>query len=693
MISCEIRSRTFTRSLVNTGASVNILPKGVYDICPLGELQPLFIELSLADESVRQLHGVVEDVIVKVKNCYFLVDFIIVDRKSTKDLTDSSIILGRPFLATAKAITDWGKGKVIFQVGDSMMKVSINMLMGHPSHESHEVGAVDIYKDPEILSCIEETMAAIEDKSFEETEDYPFPSDKTAPELKPLPSTLKYTFLDHLSANPVIISSQLDHEQEERLLAILRARKKAVGWNLSDLKGIDPSLCTYRILLEEDSHPSREAQRWLKPKVWDAIKDEILKSLNAGIIYPISDTPWVSPVHVVPKKAGITVTTNDRGEEIQTRLRTKWRVCIDYRKINAATKKDHLPLPFIDQIFDKLPGQGFYCFLDGYSGYNQLAIHPDDQEKMTFTCPFGTFAFQRMAFGLCNAHATFQMCMMAIFSDFIGESMEVFMDDFSVFGPSFDACLEHLTQILDVCVTKRLVLSWEKSHFMVREGIVIGHLVSSKGLEVDMAKVEVIQDLALPKSIRELRSFLGHVGFYRRFIQDFAKVSKPLTSLLCKEKDFIIEEEGKHAFMQLKHALVESPILQSPNWDLPFEIMSDASDFAVGAVLGQQINKKLTAIYYASKTLAGAQLNYTTTEKELFAIVFSLEKFRPYILGSKIIVYTDHAALKYLLSSKDAKLRLIRWVLLLQEFNLEIKDKKGSENLVADHISRLHTTS
>ena len=264
---------------------------------------------------------------------------------------------------------------------------------------------------------------------------------------------------------------------------------------------------------------------------------------------------------------------------------------------------------------------------------------------------------------------------MAIFSDFIGESIEV-----SVFGPSFDACLEHLTQILDVCIKKCLVLSWEKSHFMVREGIVIGHLVSSKGLEMDKAKVEVIQDLALPKSIRELRSFLGHVGFYRRFIQDFTKVSKPLTSLLCKEKDFFIEEEGKHDFMQLKQALVEAP-------------MCDASDFAVGAVLGQQIDKKPTAICYASKMLADAQLNCTTTEKELLAVVFGLEKFRPYMLGSKIIVYTDHAALKYLLSKKEAKPRLIRWVLLLQEFDLEIKDKTGSENSVADHLSRLHITS
>ena len=284
---------------------------------------------------------------------------------------------------------------------------------------------------------------------------------------------------------------------------------------MSDLKGIDLSLCTHHSFLEKDARPSREAQRRLNTKVWDAIKDEILKWLNVGIIYPISDSPWVSPVYVFPKKAGITVMTNDKGKELQTRLPTQWRVCIDYQKLNAATKKDHFPLPFIDQILDMLLDQGFYCRLDGYLGYNQLSIHPDDQEKMTFTCPFGTYAFQRMPFGLCNAPATFKRCMMAIFSDFIGESMEVFMDDFSVFGPSFDACSEHLTQILDVCVKKRLVLSWEKSPFMVREGIVLGHSVSSKRLEVDKAKVEVIQDLALPNSIRELRSFLGHVGFYR----------------------------------------------------------------------------------------------------------------------------------------------------------------------------------
>ena len=266
------------------------------------------------------------------------------------------------------------------------------------------------------------------------------------------------------------------------------------------------------------------------------------------------------------------------------------------------------------------------------------------------------------------------------------------MEYFSIFGDDFNSCLAHLTKILKVCVRKRLVMSWEISHFMVREGVVLRHLVWGKGLEVDKAKIEVIQNLPLQATLRDLRSFLRHVGFYCRFIRDFAKVSKPLTTLLCKDKKIFIDKEGERAFEMLKLALIEAPILQSPNWDLPFEIMCDALDFAVGAVLGHRIDKKPTAIWYASKTLAEAQMNYMMTEKELLAVVYALEKFRPYILGSKIVIYTDHGALKYLFSKKEAKPRLIRWVLLLQEFDLEIRDKMGSENSLADHLSRLHVS-
>ncbi|CAM8886336.1 unnamed protein product [Rhodiola kirilowii] len=294
-----------------------------------------------------------------------------------------------------------------------------------------------------------------------------------------------------------------------------------------------------------------------------------------------------------------------------------------------------------------------------------------------------------MPFGLCNAPATFQRCMMAIFSDFLERTMEVFMDDFSVYGSPFDSCLSNLANVLRRCVDTNLVLNWEKCHFMVQEGIVIGHMVSHRGIEVDRAKVEVIEKLPPSKDVKGIRSFLGHAGFYRRFIKDFSKTAKPLTDLLCQEAEFNFTDSCLNAFNSLKTALTSTPIVQPPDWELPFELMCDASDFAVGAVLGQRIDKKLHVVYYASKVLAGAAVNYTTTEKEMLAVVYAFEKFRQYLLCSKTIVYTDHAAIKYLLSKKDSKPRLIRWVLLLQEFDIEIRDKKGAENLVADHLSRL----
>ncbi|GJW06841.1 reverse transcriptase domain-containing protein, partial [Tanacetum coccineum] len=364
--------------------------------------------------------------------------------------------------------------------------------------------------------------------------------------------------------------------------------------------------------------------------------------------------PWVSPIHCVPKKGGITVVKNEENELIPTRLVTGWRVCIDYRKLNDATRKDHFPLPFMDQMLERLTRNEYYCFLDGFSGYFQIPIDPLDQEKTTFTCPYGTFAYRRVP--LCNAPDTFQRCMVAIFHDMIEKTM----DDFS-----------------------------EKCHFMVKEGIVLGHKISKSGIEVDKSKVDVITKLPHPTTVKGIRSFLGHAGFYRRFIQDFSKIAWPMTHLLEKETSFIFSKECIEAFETLKMKLTQAPILVAPDWDLPFEIMCDASDFAVGAVLGQRKTKHFQPIHYASKTMTEAQAHYTTTEKELLAVVYAFEKFRPYLVLSKSIVYTDHSALKYLLAKQDAKPRLLRWILLLQEFDVVIRDKKGAENLAADHLSRL----
>ena len=219
-------------------------------------------------------------------------------------------------------------------------------------------------------------------------------------ELKPLPSHLRYAYLGDSDTLPVIISSRLSGVQEIQLLEVLKKFKRAIGWTIIDITEISPSTCMHKILLEECYSNSVEQQRRLNPIMKEVVKKEVIKWLDAGIIYPISDSSWVSPVQYVPKKGGVTVVANDNNELIPTRTVTGWRVCMDYRKLNKATRKDHFPLPFIDQMLDRLMGKEYYCFLDGYSGYNQIAIAPEDQEKTTFTCPYGTFAFRRMPFGL-----------------------------------------------------------------------------------------------------------------------------------------------------------------------------------------------------------------------------------------------------------------------------------------------------
>ncbi|RVW18505.1 Retrovirus-related Pol polyprotein from transposon 17.6 [Vitis vinifera] len=305
--------------------------------------------------------------------------------------------------------------------------------------------------------------------------------------LKPLPTELKYAYLEENKQSPVVISSSFTTTQEDYLLEILRRCKKAIEWKISDLKGIGSLVCTHHIYMEEEARPVRHPQK---------------------------DSPWVSPTQVVPKKSGIIVVQNDKGEEVSTCLTS---------------------------------GHPFYCFLDGYSGYFQIEIAVEDHEKTTFTCPFGTYAYRRMPFGLCNALATFQRGMLSIFSDMVERIMEVVMDDITVYGNVFDECLVNLEVMMNRCIEKDLVLNWEKCHFML--------------------------------------------------------------------------------------LLTTAPIVRAPNWQFSFEVMCDARSF--------------------------------------------------------IVVFTDHSALKYLLTKQDAKARLIRWILLLQEFNLHIKDKKVVENMVADHLSRL----
>ncbi|KAM2386913.1 hypothetical protein ACFX1X_039325 [Malus domestica] len=312
---------------------------------------------------------------------------------------------------------------------------------------------------------------------------------------------------------------------EDKLLRISRSYQDAIGWTITDIKGISPTICMHKILMEDGVKPAIDAQHRLNPIMKKVVRNEVMKLLDAGMIYPISDGKWISPTQVVPKSSGITVVKNDNNELMPTRLTTGWRMCVDYRKINAGTKKYHFPLPFTDQMLERLAGRAFYCFLDGYSGYNQIPVAPEDEEKTTFTCPFGTFSYRRMPFDLCNAPATFHRCMMSIFTGLVEHVVEVFMDDFFVFWDSFDQCSQNLSLVLERCTKTNLVLNWEKCHFMVKQGIVLGHLISNRGIEVDKAIIDVITKLPPPTTVKSVRSFLGHAKFCRRFIKDFSKIS------------------------------------------------------------------------------------------------------------------------------------------------------------------------
>ncbi|GJS13330.1 reverse transcriptase domain-containing protein [Tanacetum coccineum] len=528
-------------------------------------LADLCASINLMPFSISTPTGIAEDVFVKVGTFLFPSDFVVVDYIADPRVP---LILGRPFLRSAQALIDVNGEQMTLRHDDQSItfKVGDTKTFSYNTVESvNRVDDIDVACEEfaqevlgfsnsgnptltlepilstsptsltpfegsdfileEIKACLtsESIPPRIDDADFDLKEDLLTlerllnsdpnsilppeeqkfeelktvePSSDELPELelKDLPPHLEYAFLEGTDKLPIIIAKDLKDEDKIALLKVLRSHKRAIAWKMSDIKGIDPKFCTYKILMEDNVKPTVQHQRRVNPKIYEVIKKEVIKLLKAGLIYPISDSPWVSP---------------------------------------------------------------FHCM--------------------------------------------FQRCMMAIFHDMIEETMEVFMDDFSVFEDSFSSCLSHLDKMLKRCEDTNLVLNWEKCHFMVKEGIILGHKISKYGIKVDKAKVDVIAKLPHPTTVKGVRIFLGHVGFYRRFIQDFSKISRPMTHLQEIETPFLFSKECVEAFNAFNKKLTKAPILVAPDWDLPFEIMCDASDFAGGAVLGQLVmSSASSAVTYTS---------------------------------------------------------------------------------------------
>nr|GEU58683.1 DNA-directed DNA polymerase [Tanacetum cinerariifolium] len=609
LIPCDFSRMAECLALADLSASINLMPYSMWKKLSLPDLTPTCMTLELADRSISRLVGVAEDVYVKVGSFYFLADFVIVDFDADPRVP---LILRRSFLKTEKALINVFEGELTLRVGKKAITFNLDQTsrysanyndmtakridvidMAYEEYSQKVLGFSDTASSGKptplsdlIVSATSPTLMPFgETKTEKSSVDEP-----PMVELKALPPRLEYAFLESDNKLPVIIAKDLSVEEKAALITVLKSHKRAITWKLSNIKGINPEFCSHKILLEEDFTPAVQHQRRVNPKIHDVIKQEVIKLLDAGLIYPISDSSWVSPVHCVPKKGGFTIVKNEENGLIPTRLVTGWRVCIDYRKLNDATRKDHFPLPFMDQMLERLAGNQYYCFLNGFSGYFQIPIDPKDQEKTTFTCPYGTFAYLRMPFRLCNAPGTFQRCMMAIFHDMIEKTMEVFMDDFFVFADSFQSYLSHLKKMFKRCEDTNLCLNWEKSHFMVKE--------------------------------------------------DFSKVARPITRLLEKGTPFVFSQECVDAFQTLKRMLTETPILITSDWDMPFELMCDASDYAIRVVLGKRRDKHFRPIHYASKTMTEAESKYTTTEKEMLAVVQStpwFANFANYHAGNFIV--------------------------------------------------------
>nr|GEW10361.1 DNA-directed DNA polymerase [Tanacetum cinerariifolium] len=516
-------------ALADLGASINLMPLSVWKKLSLPDLTPTCMTLELADHSISRPVGVAEDVYVKVGSFHFPADFVVVDFDADPRVP---LILKRSFLQTKRALIDVFEGDLTLRVGKEAITFNLDETSRYSANYSDMMAKrIDVID----MACEEYSQKVL---GFSDT----ISSGNPTQSYEPIVSATSPTLTPFKNSDFLL-------EEELKIYEAKTDKSSVDEPPVVELKAL-PSHLEYAFLEGEDKLPVIIA------------KDFSGEEKTALITVLKSHNPWVSLVHYVPKIGGFIVVENEDNELILTRLVTGWRVFIDYHKLNEATWKDHFPLSFMDQMLERLAGNQYYCFFDGFSGYFQIPINFKDQEKTTFTCPYGTFAYRLMPFRLCNAPGTFQR-----------------------------------SEDTNLC------LNWEKSHFMVKEGIVLGHKISKQGIEVDNAKVDVISKLPHPTTVKAL------------------------------------------------------------DWDMPFELMCDASDFAIGVVLGQRQDKHFRPIHYASKTMTEAESNYTTTEKQRLAVVYAFEKFRSYLILNKSI-----------------------------EFTFKLVDTKGAENLAANHLSRLENT-
>ena len=462
------------------------------------------------------------------------------------------------------------------------------------------------------------------------------------------------------------LPSELTDEQRCTVEELLRSYEDVFS------KGEFDVGCTHLISHRIDTGQHRPVRQPLRrhPTAYLQAIDEYVERLQENNIIEPSAGPWASNIVVVRKKDG------------------RLRLCVDYRAVNSRTYHDSYPLPNVEATFDALSGASWFCTLDLRAGYHNIPVAEEDRDKTQFVTRRGTWRWRLMPFGLSTAPGTFQRLMDLVMSGLTYDSVLVYLDDLIIIGSSFDQLVERLEVVLARLRAANLKLNYRKCELFKRKVYFLGHVVSGAGVEVQPEKVDAVNDWPTPTKVSELRSFLGLASYYRRFIDSFSVIAAPLYQLMRKDSRFTWRDEQQLAFEQLKVALTTSPVLGCPQSEGTFCLDTDASERGLGAVLSQEQGGNERVLAYASRTLSAAERNYSITRKELLAVIFGLKKFRPYLIGRRFTVRTDHAALKWLRQTPEPMAQAGRWLAVMEEFDFDVQHRAGSRHLNADALSR-----
>lgn len=498
-------------------------------------------------------------------------------------------------------------------------------------------------------------------------------------QLEPFPKEASL-FISQTAYEPQHRDSVLKNVRDEHLNDEEKSSLHKIISEYDDIFHVEGDSLSTTNLTEHEintgDHPPISVKTYRYPEVHKSeVEKQIKKFLKEGIIRP-SLSPWSAPLWVVPKKL-------DASGEI------KWRVVIDYRKLNNVTVGDAYNLPNITEILDQLGHSIYFTILDLVSGFHQIPMKKEDIPKTAFTTPSGHYEFTRMPFGLKNAPARFQRMIDIALIGLNHLQCFTYLDDVIIFAKSISDHEIKLKSVFDRLRLNNLKLQPDKCEFMRHEVTYLGHVISEHGVKPNPEKIQVVENYPIPSNVKEIKQFLGLCGFYRKFIENFSKITQPLTKLLKKDQIFYWSQEQQRAFDILKSKLISEPILQYPDFSKEFILTTDASNFSIGAVLSQNHSGSDLPIAYASRTLNRAESNYNTTERELLSIVWSINHFRPYLYGRKFLIVTDHRPLIWLFNVKDPGSKLVRWRLKLEEYDYEIIYKPGRLNSNADALSRI----